>query len=67
MRRLVSGLALLFLAVVAAWAGDTQSSLRCTLTGEKIVTCCCEQKDGKLYCPLAKQAIDNCCCESADR
>jgi len=68
MRRLICTAALLLLAGFAtARSGDTQSGLLCTLTGKKIATCCCENKDGKLYCPLAKKAIENCCCKSGAR
>ena len=43
------------------------AGLRCTLTGKKIESCCCTQKDGKLYCPLAKKSIEKCCCEPAGK
>jgi len=39
------------------------TALQCTLTGQKIETCCCEQREGKLYCPLAKKTIEQCCCQ----
>ena len=65
MRRLILSGALLFLPAGSAtpWSGASQSGLVCTLTGQKIATCCCQQKDGKLYCPLAKTTIESCCCK----
>ena len=42
-------------------------ALQCTLTGQKIETCCCQVRDGKLYCPLAQQAISSCCCKVIER
>ena len=39
-----------------------KATLQCTLTGQKIEKCCCEQREGKLYCPLAKKTIEQCCC-----
>jgi hypothetical protein len=66
MRRSVAVLVLLVLGGFAAAQSRVSAApgMRCTLTGKKITTCCCEQKDGKLYCPLAKKAIEKCCCES---
>ncbi len=66
MRRFIVVLVLLVLGGFTAAQSrvSATSGLRCTLTGKKIATCCCEQKDGKLYCPLAEKAIDKCCCES---
>ena len=40
-----------------------KATIQCTLTGQKIESCCCEQRGGKLYCPLAKKTIDQCCCK----
>ncbi len=40
------------------------ATLQCTLTGQKLEQCCCEQREGKLYCPLAKKTINQCCCKS---
>lgn len=62
MRRIIPAAALLFLGVVLV-AGSA-GGLKCSLTGKKIDSCCCQQKDGKLYCPLAKKAIEQCCCVS---
>jgi hypothetical protein len=58
-------LAPLLLAVwvlAAPPAPTTKPALRCTLTGKRIESCCCVQREGKLYCPLAKKAIESCCC-----
>ena len=64
-RLILSGALLLLLAGSATpWSGALASGLVCTLTGQKIATCCCELKDGKLYCPLAKKTIESCCCKS---
>ena len=38
------------------------AALECTLTGQKIQSCCCQIREGKLYCPLANQTISQCCC-----
>jgi hypothetical protein len=63
MRRFfLTGCALLFLGTLPG-AGGTKE-LKCSLTGKKIETCCCQQKDGKLYCPLAEKTIEQCCCGS---
>ncbi|HXE74865.1 MAG TPA: hypothetical protein VNN18_04405 [Candidatus Xenobia bacterium] len=60
------GALLLAMAIWAAYPSGTKAAgLRCTLTGQKIDSCCCIQKDGKLYCPLAKKTIEKCCCEPA--
>ena len=40
-----------------------QATLQCTLTGQKIEVCCCQQRGGKLYCTLARKAITQCCCK----
>ena len=36
--------------------------LECTLTGQKIQSCCCQIRAGQLYCPLADTTISQCCC-----
>ncbi len=66
MRRFIPTLGLLLLVgfAVAQSRVAAASGIVCTLTGKRIATCCCEQKDGKLYCPLAKKTIENCCCKS---
>ncbi len=66
MRRFIPTLGLLLLAgfAVAQSRVTAASGVMCTLTGKRIATCCCEQKNGKLYCPLAKKTIENCCCKS---
>ena len=38
------------------------AALECTLTVQKIQSCCCQIREGKLYCPLANQTISQCCC-----
>ena len=41
----------------------TPITMKCTLTGKEVKTCCCEpQKNGKLLCKLAKKQVDRCCC-----
>ncbi len=67
MRRVIPMLALLLLSGLAVAAGSGAGELVCTLTGNKIAACCCQQKNGKLYCPLAKKTIENCCCKSASK
>lgn len=37
-------------------------ALECTLTGQKIASCCCQIRAGSLYCPLADKTISQCCC-----
>jgi len=67
MRRSLSialGMLLLSALGLAAFPKTQKETLLCTLTNKKIVTCCCEQREGKLYCTLAKKTIDQCCCKS---
>lgn len=70
-RRFLAVTSALVLAAALAWVlyptGSQAAGLRCTLTGQKIETCCCTQKDGKLYCPLAKKTIEACCCVPASQ
>ena len=41
----------------------TPTTMKCTLTGKEVKTCCCEQqKNRKLFCKLAKEEVDKCCC-----
>ncbi|MCI0415026.1 hypothetical protein L0222_19820 [bacterium] len=40
--------------------------LVCTLTNEKVTSCCCEKRNGKLYCTKAKKEVNECCCKSTD-
>ena len=59
---------LLMAAAVAAasFSGNATptGSLRCTLTGKVINSCCCVRaQNGNLHCTLAKKDIKNCCCE----
>lgn len=67
MRRILEvalGTLLLAGVVSAVPAGPKeQATLQCTLTGQKLTSCCCEVRQGKLYCPLAKKTIDQCCCK----
>ena len=67
MRRLLiafAGTALLAgLAVARPETPKPKPSIRCTLTGKKIESCCCEQRGEKIYCSLAKKEINKCCCE----
>ena len=68
-RVLSRGLATLLLGVwvlAAPSAPNTKPALRCTLTGQRIESCCCVTRDGKLYCPLAKKTIERCCCVPAE-
>ncbi len=71
MKRRLLALAGTLLLAALTWAfypaGTQAAGLRCTLTGKKIESCCCTQKDGKLYCPLAKKTIEKCCCEPAGK
>jgi len=65
--RLIRAVAVaLLLAGSASSAHLSESGLICTLTGKRIVACCCQLKDGRLYCPLAKTYIDACCCKVSD-
>jgi len=69
MRRMITlvlGGLLLVGLLVATWVNRGQASaLECTLTGQKIASCCCQIRQGKLYCPLADQVISKCCCKVA--
>lgn len=47
-------------------APTAKPALRCTLTNQRIETCCCQKRGEKLYCPLAKKVISTCCCVPAD-
>lgn len=42
------------------------SSLQCSLTGQKIDSCCCQTQNGKTTCTLTKKVIDSCCCVSSN-
>ena len=37
-------------------------TLRCSLTGKTVETCCCVHKEGKLRCTLADKDVESCCC-----
>ena len=51
------------LAIGILVSAATRTTMKCTLTGKEVKTCCCEpQKNGKLLCKLAKKAVDKCCC-----
>ena len=68
-RTLTWGMATLLLAawvLAAPPAPNKKPALRCALTGQRIESCCCVTRDGKLYCPLAKKTIDRCCCVPAE-
>ena len=71
MRRILTGgLATLLLGawlLVPASAPNKKPALRCSLTGQRIESCCCVMREGKLYCPLAKKTIDHCCCVPAEQ
>jgi hypothetical protein len=60
---------IMLLAISLVLAGSansrisSESGLICTLTGQKIAACCCQQRDGHLYCPLANTTIESCCCK----
>ncbi|MGH9784813.1 MAG: hypothetical protein ACRD88_11555, partial [Terriglobia bacterium] len=56
---------LLLVGLLAANSANRSqpSALECTLTGQKIQSCCCQIRQGKLYCPLANQTISKCCCK----
>ena len=62
---------LLTLVAVAALglsssANSKGATLRCTLTGKVINSCCCTKgQNGNLHCTLANKDIKSCCCESA--
>lgn len=66
MQRMISlilGSLLLGGLLVANSANPKQpAALECTLTGQKIQSCCCQIRESKLYCPLANQTISACCC-----
>lgn len=62
---LLGTLLLAGLTLAAPETAKKPAALRCTLTGKKIETCCCEQRQGKLYCPLAKKTVEKCCCVPA--
>lgn len=53
------------LALAAPQTAPKPQALRCTLTGKKIETCCCEKRGEKFYCTLAKKTVDKCCCVAA--
>lgn len=51
---------------VSSNASSKSASLRCTLTGKLIASCCCTSgQHGNLHCTLANKDVKNCCCESA--
>ena len=51
------------LAIGAIVSVASAATMKCTLTGKEVKTCCCEpQKNGKLFCKLAKKEVDKCCC-----
>ncbi len=66
MRHLIPTLVVLLLAgfTLGQSRVSAASGMLCTLTGKKVATCCCEQKNGKLYCTIAKKTIKKCCCKS---
>lgn len=67
MRPFFMSTAVLLLFATLTVVGSTKEGLVCSLTGKKIESCCCQQKDGKLYCPLAEKTIEQCCCKSSNR
>jgi hypothetical protein len=50
------------LAIGAVVSVASAATMKCTLTGKEVNTCCCEQKNGKPFCKLAKKEVDKCCC-----
>lgn len=59
-------LATLFFMILLATAatGPKQNAAYvCSLTNQKITSCCCTKKEGILYCNLAKKTIAKCCCK----
>jgi hypothetical protein len=45
---------------------QSAQKMRCSLTGETIDTCCCEQRQGKLHCTLADKDVQVCCCKPVE-
>jgi len=53
------------LSLVTLSTFGAAQKITCRVTGKKMDTCCCEQKNGKFYCKLTKQTYDECCCDMA--
>lgn len=51
------------LLVASSLNPNRPAALECTLTGQKIPSCCCQIRQGELYCPLANRTISQCCCK----
>lgn len=63
MNKIKKWLPLIAVLAVAAIVSAASPTMKCTLTGKEVKTCCCEkQKNGKLFCKLAKKEVDKCCC-----
>ena len=63
MKMITNWLPLLATLAIGTIASAASPTMKCTLTGKEVKTCCCEQqKNGKLFCRLAKKEVDKCCC-----
>jgi len=54
---------LLFGGAAPANLSQNTTTYVCTLTNEKVTSCCCEKRNGKLFCTKAKKEINTCCCK----
>jgi len=74
MKRTVLAVVLAFVTFAASAAADRmqmpakgETGWVCQKTGQKVETCCCEQrKDGTLVCTLSDETVKECCCVPAE-
>jgi len=60
MKKLIAVLALFVVASLAPMPAST--AMTCELTGERVETCCCVEKDGHMVCTLTGETVTSCCC-----